>query len=266
MSRLPLVAHCVWFVTFTRRKPPKLLVADFACDYAGNTGMTRPKSVRNIPPLSPTLKQSIAEHNQRVTEVIRSNQAKVASAAPPPKSDLPTTTRLTDPETEANPRLNELLEKGRAEFPINGYIVHLDRGKETAPYTKRYFLSVNGIELPTPLIFYLNTGYFMFDIPDNLRRGTPGVIWERSLHDALHRVIADPWVEPWFEEVVTATAAKLLRFRSAVGESRMKVWNYIKNQSWGKCVFTELTLVYCCGLLERIVPQSTSASAFKMRL
>jgi hypothetical protein len=43
----------------------------------------------------------------------------------------------------------------------------------------------------------------MFSIPDNLRRGTPGVIWDRNLYNALNRVIADPWFDPWFEEVVT---------------------------------------------------------------
>jgi hypothetical protein len=43
----------------------------------------------------------------------------------------------------------------------------------------------------------------MFSIPDNLRRGTPGVIWDGNLYNALNRVIADPWFDPWFEEVVT---------------------------------------------------------------
>ena len=91
--------------------------------------------MRNIPPLSPTLKELIAENNRRVAEIIRNNRAKVPPAAPPPQPDMATTSGLTDLEAEANPTLNELLEKGSVEFPINDYIVHLNRGKATVPST-----------------------------------------------------------------------------------------------------------------------------------
>jgi hypothetical protein len=110
---------------------------------------------------------------------------------------------VTDLEAEPNPALNELFQKGSVEFLFDGYIVHLARGKTTVSNANCYSLSVNGIELNTPIVHYITTGYFMFSIPDNLRRGESGVIWDQNLYNAVTGVITDPWFKPWFEEVVT---------------------------------------------------------------